>query len=510
MRKMYKRILSKIMIFVMCVGLLEGISIENVQAASSTGKVPMVCYTLSTGRVNTYEYSKGKYNDDKYSYTGYIDGSTDKCTILAVNKNGYCKVKYPVRNGTRTAYALSREFFVNTSFDTNETQIGVRKTVYRRSNLSQSLGTVYANDNVIIVGTSRNTTQIIYPAGSYYKLGWIEGTYGNSNNCSVKNGYYQIKSALDQNYVLDVYGESCEDGANIQLYYNKWATNQGFLIKKESDGYYSISAIHSGKRLDVAGSGKQNETNVLQWSAHNGDNQRWKIVKTSDGYYSFVSKCNGLYLDASGGRAANENNIQCYEGNGSKAQKFILAEVTVGGTTYNESNSASQNKTTFQLPLDNARCSWRSSNNWSWGENANGGGYSTSRVYHLGMDLLGSSDNVYATADGTVAKSGWNNANGNYVVIKHQLSGKTIYSFYAHMDSRCVSEGMAVSKGQKIGIVGNTGSSSRGKHLHFAMMDTLWNGSYYGYSTYFSGNSRNYREVTYYNPMYVIQNGNIP
>lgn len=78
------------------------------------------------------------------------------------------------------------------------------------------------------------------------------------------------------------------------------------------------------------------------------------------------------------------------------------------------------------------------------------------------------------------------------------------------MDTRCVSEGMAVSKGQKIGVVGNTGSSSRGKHLHFAMMDTLWNGSYYGYSTYFSGNSRKYQGVTYYNPMYVIQNGNIP
>lgn len=185
-----------------------------------------------------------------------------------------------------------------------------------------------------------------------------------------------------------------------------------------------------------------------------------------------------------------------------------------GGKAYHDLtgtvNSNTATNEGFQMPLSSARCSWRSSSNWSWGENRNGSGYSSGRVYHLGVDLLGSSDTVYATASGNVVRAGRNNANGNYIVIQHTLSGKTVYSFYAHLARSTVSAGTQVGKGQQIGIVGNTGSASAGKHLHFAMMNTLWNGSYYGYSTYFTGNAVNYQGVTYYNPVYVIQNGRLP
>lgn len=491
----------------MCLAMIMVLTLNvyPVQAATETGKVPIICYTIPTGRVTTYTAVNG-------SYSGYIDGATDKCTILKVYNSGWVQVKYPVSRGYKTAYTQSSNFFSNVDFSATETKIGKNKTVYRRSNLSQSIGTVYGSDNVIVVGTSGGNTQIIYPISGGYKMGWISGNYGSNggNNAEIKKGYYQIKSAINTDYVLDVYGASYDDGANIQLYKNYYQTNQGFMITKQNDGYYIITAIHSGKALDVENNGSYNGTNILQWSKHGGNNQKWQIIKTSDGYYSFISKANGLYLDVNGGNASNGVNIQCYVGNGTKAQKFILEECSVDEKGNSNSSQASEGTTSFQLPLSGARCSWRSSNNWSWGENVNGGGYSTARVYHLGVDLIGNNDDVYATAGGTVVKSGWNNANGNYIVIKHNVSGKTIYSFYAHLASRNVSGGTTVSKGQKIGVVGNTGSSSRAKHLHFAMMDTLWSGSYYGYSTYFTGNSRTYNGVTYYNPIYVINNGKLP
>ena len=136
------------------------------------------------------------------------------------------------------------------------------------------------------------------------------------------------------------------------------------------------------------------------------------------------------------------------------------------------------------------------------------------RAYHLGMDFCsvsGGDKNIYAFGNGTVIKTGWNNSNGKYIIIKHTISGKTVYSFYAHLNSYTVSVNQKVNKGTKIGVVGKTGDSARGTvHLHFAVADKLWSGSYWGYSTKFTGNKKTFEGVTYYNPNYIIKNGKLP
>lgn len=230
-----------------------------------------------------------------------------------------------------------------------------------------------------------------------------------------------------------------------------------------------------------------------------------QISKVFDIYYRVHSASYGWLGWACNGESAGTSG-------GSVRMEAIQIKLVRKGTVVSREGNAylsldGSNKISFQLPLSNARCTWRNYTNWSWGNNSGANG---NRVYHLGVDIIGSSDTVMAAAVGTVARCGYNSANGNYVVLKHNMSGKTIYSFYAHLSSYSVAEGVTVTKGSTIGIVGNTGSSSRGKHLHFAIMDSLWSGSYYGYATYFTGNKTVYGGVTYYNPMYVIQNGKLP
>ncbi|MGW0191897.1 M23 family metallopeptidase [Nonomuraea sp. NPDC003201] len=78
-------------------------------------------------------------------------------------------------------------------------------------------------------------------------------------------------------------------------------------------------------------------------------------------------------------------------------------------------------------------------------------------------------DTVVAAAAGTVvisAHQGSTNGYGNLVKIDH---GGGWTSYYAHLNSRTVSEGQAVSQGQQIGTVGNTSKPGNNisPHLHY-------------------------------------------
>ena len=168
----------------------------------------------------------------------------------------------------------------------------------------------------------------------------------------------------------------------------------------------------------------------------------------------------------------------------------------------------------WTLPMRNAYHTW-GTNGTSWGANCNNYGRNNAggRNYHVGLDLMSNSDwNVYSASSGWVVRSGYQSANGNYVIVQHEISGKTVYAFYAHLESRYVSEGQYVSTGDLIGVAGNSGTSASSsiRHLHFAIVDQLWNGSYYGYATWFSGDKTTYGGVTYYNPGYVVTYGCLP
>ena len=73
---------------------------------------------------------------------------------------------------------------------------------------------------------------------------------------------------------------------------------------------------------------------------------------------------------------------------------------------------------------------------------------------------------VMAGLTGTVTTSAYNDSYGNYVVIK---DSKGYELRYAHLSSRSVSAGVSVTKGDEIGLVGNTGNST-GSHLHIELL----------------------------------------
>ena len=83
---------------------------------------------------------------------------------------------------------------------------------------------------------------------------------------------------------------------------------------------------------------------------------------------------------------------------------------------------------------------------------------------HSGTDFAGAHGMpIYATADGIVTEAEWSSGYGRMVTIQHEFG---IETRYAHLSRIRVREGERVSRGDRIGDMGNTGRST-GTHLHY-------------------------------------------
>lgn len=83
---------------------------------------------------------------------------------------------------------------------------------------------------------------------------------------------------------------------------------------------------------------------------------------------------------------------------------------------------------------------------------------------HEGQDLAGAYGTpIFATADGVVTYAGWENGYGRLVKIQHAFGLETRYG---HLSQIRVDVGQRVSRGDRIGDMGNSGRST-GTHLHY-------------------------------------------
>lgn len=138
---------------------------------------------------------------------------------------------------------------------------------------------------------------------------------------------------------------------------------------------------------------------------------------------------------------------------------------TEGTAYYNKSISTIQNSSEFD-PI------WPCSNTYTVTTLYKySSGAKHSCYFKYGIDVgAPKGENVLAIESGTVIYSGYSTTSGfgNYIKIQHN-NGKI--SLYAHLNTRTVSTGTKVCKGQIIGTVGNSSAKYKnmGSHLHFEL-----------------------------------------
>ncbi|WP_199616945.1 M23 family metallopeptidase [Paenibacillus alkalitolerans] len=82
---------------------------------------------------------------------------------------------------------------------------------------------------------------------------------------------------------------------------------------------------------------------------------------------------------------------------------------------------------------------------------------------HKGVDMISGNKSILAADNGKVVHAGTDGGYGKSVIIDHKNGYRTLY---AHLSKISVKEGQTVEKGDKIGVMGDTGHST-GVHLHF-------------------------------------------
>jgi murein DD-endopeptidase MepM/ murein hydrolase activator NlpD len=91
---------------------------------------------------------------------------------------------------------------------------------------------------------------------------------------------------------------------------------------------------------------------------------------------------------------------------------------------------------------------------------------------HNGLDLTAPQGTpVYATGDGIVTWASWNGGYGNVIFLNHGFGFETRYG---HLSRYNISNGQHVKRGDLIGFVGTTGTSTT-PHLHY---EVIYQGKY--------------------------------
>lgn len=153
---------------------------------------------------------------------------------------------------------------------------------------------------------------------------------------------YELVSALDPRYSIDLKNGSISDGTSLQLWSSnstpaqRWSVSKASTLSQLTDAYASnhgtvlssgvyelIPAYNNDFSVDVKDGKLSSGSPVQLWSSNGTDAQKWRIDK-ADPYITISNAQSGLSLDVKDGLSGDGASLQLWSKNGTRAQKWIL------------------------------------------------------------------------------------------------------------------------------------------------------------------------------------------
>ncbi|MDO4921339.1 MAG: M23 family metallopeptidase [Phascolarctobacterium sp.] len=221
------------------------------EAAIDTGKLPLKTYVAK--RV----YCGNSPGSTSNSY--WIDAERDLVTIQRY-QGDWAYGTYPNSKGKPvTRWFRMSDVLPNIGFANYETSMKGRQTVYRNPNSSNTIGTVFNNEKVVVVGEANGRTQIIYRLsnGQGYKMGWVpDSSINKQNNSSSSNnntsGRVVPSSTINSNPVINNYLNSNDNNVTPPQNSN-YASWKGIATVRATA--YLNSGLSRTQRIEWVGKG---------------------------------------------------------------------------------------------------------------------------------------------------------------------------------------------------------------------------------------------------------------
>ncbi|WP_277207194.1 RICIN domain-containing protein [Isoptericola croceus] len=134
---------------------------------------------------------------------------------------------------------------------------------------------------------------------------------------------------------LDVYETSTANGARI----GQWTRNDGdwqqWRFLDSGGGDYRLQSRHSGKVVDVSGRSTADGADVVQWTDNNATNQRFRLADSSDGSVRLINRHSGKALEVWEWSTADGARVSQFADTDGANQRWRLVPVgSTGGANY--------------------------------------------------------------------------------------------------------------------------------------------------------------------------------
>ncbi len=299
---------DKIGIYKICVGADPNKSLEIAGSSKeNNAKVGLWDYGNATAQKFNFEYIDGYYKitarHTGKSLTVKDNELKENAEIVQSDYIGLDGQKWILRDSKKNGWLISP---------------------LSAPNLSISIqGNIVNGANIVLLNTQSTDNQMFY----LYNI--------NKEEKVQENGIYKIAVGVDSNKTLEVAGSDKANGAKVDIWnYGNVAAQKFYFEYKE--GYYKISAMHTGKSLTAKENNIKEGTEIVQSDYKGLDGQKW-ILRDSKKNGWIISPLSNPSLSLTvQGSISNGDKMILSNTNDNDNQMYYLFNLNISERTHDD------------------------------------------------------------------------------------------------------------------------------------------------------------------------------